>query len=199
MPGHDKPDGNEPPIGNGFEPEKPAPKKPRPVSPEAPPGTRSTKIHGGHFDSLFRDVAPEDGLLVGLEAGLGKFVRNDIVVAVRPIYRVGTEEKLGNEWGSNTTSVKVIAKPGYAIGAITVKAGLGLDGFSVTFMKIGRELLNPKDAYESEWIGGTGGGGPDKLAGDGWPIVGIVGKTNQKGDVTGIGLIERNELKKRKK
>jgi hypothetical protein len=84
--------------------------------------------------------------------------------------------------------VKVVAKSGYAVGAITVKAGLGVDGFSITFMKVEAGQLNPKDSYESEWIGGKGGGRPTKLAGDGGVVVGVVGKTN-KTNAGGIGLL----------
>src|SRR5262249_40903072 len=150
-----------------------------------------TKIVGGAFDPEFSDPAPANGLLVGLEIGLGKFVANDVVKAVRPVFRVGDKESLGKQQGKDTSRVvKVIAKPGYAVGAITVKAGLVVDGMSVTFMKIGGDgRLDPKDAYESEWIGGKGGGRPERLAGNGAPVTGLIGKANDRGEVTGLGLM----------
>jgi hypothetical protein len=149
-----------------------------------------TKIQGGAFDPEFTDRAPEGGLLVGFEIGLGKFFDNDVVRAGRPIYRVGNQESTGKQYGTDTSRlIKVVAKPGYAVGAVTAKAGLTVDGMSVKFMKItdtGR--LDPKDSYESEWIGGKGGGGPERLGGDGTPVIGIIGKANQK-DMTGLGLL----------
>ncbi len=154
----------------------------------APPGA-ATRIMGGAFDPEFKDAGPDGSLLVGLEIGLGKFFDNDVVRAVRPVYRKGDADTLGQQHGTELTRVvKAIAKPGYAIGAITVKAGLTVDGLSITFMKVVDGKLDPKDAYESEWIGGKGGGGPDKLSGNGTAIVGIVGKANDK-DATGLGLL----------
>ena len=127
--------------------------------------------------------------LVGFEVGLGKFINNDVVKAIRPIYRVGDKDSVGEQYGTNLTNVvKVIAKPGYAVAGVSLKTGLGIDGMSVTFMKIADGKLDPKDAYESEWIGGKGGGGPVKIGGDGTLVVGILVKANAK-DVSGFGLI----------
>jgi len=58
----------------------------------------------------------------------------------------------------------------------------------VTFMKVLGDHVDPLDSYESEYLGGPGGGGPDKLGGDGKMVVGIVGKRNDK-EVTGLGLV----------
>ncbi|HEX3148383.1 MAG TPA: serine protease [Gemmataceae bacterium] len=156
-----------------------------------PPGTKATPIHGGGGDPEFLDTAPAGGLLVGLHIGLGKFFDNDVIKALRPVYRKDSTETLGVQRGTILNRiVKVVAKPGYAVGAITTKTGLGLDGLSITFMKVVDGKLDPSDTYESDWIGGQGGGGPTKLGGDGSTMVGIVGKTNPK-EVTGVGLLLR--------
>jgi S1-C subfamily serine protease len=162
-----------------------------------PPG-KPTQIQGGVFDSEFRDGAPAGGHLVGLEIGLGKFVNNDVIRAVRPIYRVGGKDSFGEQVGKELDRVvTVLAKPGYAIGAMTVKAGLTADGLSVTFMKIVDGGLDPKDSYESDWVGGMGGGGPVKLGGDGTQVVGIVGKMNASNkSATGVGLLLKQAEKK---
>jgi S1-C subfamily serine protease len=151
-----------------------------------------TEIKGGGFDKEFKDAAPDGALLVGLECGLAKFGRNDVLRAFRAVYRVGDKpETLGSQFGTNLTKVvKVVAKPGYAVGAISVKAGLGADGLSITFMKVVDGKLDPKDTYESEWVGGMGGGKVDKLGGDGTPMIGIVGKSNGR-DATGLGLLKK--------
>jgi hypothetical protein len=85
--------------------------------------------------------------------------------------------------------VKVVAKPGYAVGAITCKTGLGIDGLSVIFMKISGTRLDPTDSYQSQWIGGQGGGPPTKYGGDGTPVIGIIGKKNRNRELTGLGLM----------
>src|SRR5207245_11211787 len=161
------------PQGNP-QPGKPQPGNPQPGKPQpgGPVVGGKTKIQGGAFDPEFGESAPDGGLLVGFEIGLQKFFNNDVVRAMRPIFRVGDKETLGTQRGTNLSRVvKVVAKPGYAVGAVTAKAGLTVDGMSVTFMKItpaGR--LDPNDAYESDWIGGRGGGAPMRLGGDGTPV-----------------------------
>jgi hypothetical protein len=159
------------------------------LGPVPPLGTRHTNILGGAFNPEFQDVAPAGGVLVGLEAGLGKFFNNDVIKSIKPIYRVSEKEESGKQIGNGDGRVvKVVAKPGYAIGAVSIKAGLGLDGFSVTFMKVIGDHLDPLDSYESQYIGGPGGGGPDKLGGDGKFVLGIIGKRSDK-EVQGLGLL----------
>jgi S1-C subfamily serine protease len=148
---------------------------------------RGPRIQGGG-EQEYRDVAPPSGVLVGMEVGLGKFFNNDVVKAIRPIYRVGEKDQMGEQYGTEWVSVvKVVAKPGYAVGAIRVRTGLGLDGLSVTFMKLTDGKLDPKDIYESEWVGGQGGGGPVRI-GDGTLVEGMLLRGNEK-EVAALGLI----------
>jgi predicted Zn finger-like uncharacterized protein len=170
---------NQPPQMPNFGPE----------GPKGPPGTRATQILGGVFDREFVDAGPQGSVLVGLEVGLDKFTVEDVVYSVRPIYRANNEEEYGKQHGSRRARVvKVVARPGYAVGAISIRAGLLVDGLSVTFMKVKGTKLDPTDSYDSDWIGGTGGNGPTKLGGDGSAVVGIVGRENEK-DATGLGLL----------
>jgi S1-C subfamily serine protease len=153
-----------------------------------PAGMRHTPIFGGGPEE-FQDVAPAGGLLVGFHFGLGKFFDNDVIKGVRPVYRIGDKERLGRPFGGEFTRLKkVMAKPGYAVGAISMRTGLGLDGVSVTFMRINGDRLDPSDSYESEYVGGPGGGGPHKVGGDGSPAVGVIGRRNEK-EVGGMGLV----------
>lgn len=149
-----------------------------------------TAILGNAFDPTFRDNAPEGGLLVGFQIGLGRFVKDDIIVAVRPIYRTKQGDGFGKQHGANMNRmVSVKAKPGYAIGGITAKAALSVHGFKITFMKVNKDgTLDPTDTYDSDWIGGVGGGKETVLGGDGTRIIGIVGKKD-KNDCTGLGLL----------
>jgi hypothetical protein len=149
----------------------------------------ATQIMGGAFDPQFQDEAPKGGVLIGFEVGLGKFVNSDVVRAIRPIYRTAQGDVPGKQYGTDTSRVvEIKARPGYAVGAITAKAGLTVDGFSVTFMRSGPSGLSVNDSYESEWVGGMGGGRKTVLGGTGTPVVGIVGKSNAK-DCTGLGLL----------
>jgi hypothetical protein len=156
-----------------------------------PAAGNRTQIQGGGGDPQFSEAAPDAGLLVGFELGLQKFFNNDVVRAMRPIFRVGDNDAVGTPRGTDFNRVvKAVAKPGYAVGVITVKAGLTVDGMSVTFMKVTPAgSLDPMDAYESEWLGGRGGGPPVRL-GNGTPVIGVIGKTNMR-DMTGLGLLLR--------
>ncbi|MBN9121575.1 MAG: hypothetical protein J0I06_20910, partial [Planctomycetes bacterium] len=157
------------------------------------PKAKDPVILGHPNDPVFRDVAPAGGYLIGLEVGLGKFGPNDVIHSLRPIYRTGDKESQGERRGLETPRTVVVkAKPGYAVATVTVRAGLGLDGLSVTFMKVDGAQLDPKESYVSEWVGGPGGRAPVKLGGDGTPIVGIVGRTN--GTVTnGFGVLLKGQ------
>src|SRR5262249_45621604 len=150
-----------------------------------------TEILGGGFDSKFRDTAPDGGQLAGFHIGLGRFVKDDIIIAMRPIYRNKTGDSMGKtEFGTNMNRKESIkARPGYAVGGITAKALSSVNGFKITFMKIQADgSLDPKDTYDSEWIGGKGGGKETLLGGDGTRIIGICGKQN-KTDMSGLGLV----------
>lgn len=160
-----------------------------PIGP--PPKQDLGKILGGAFDPQFKDEAPDGSFLVGLEVGLGKFANNDVVKAIRPIYRDAKgKETLGKQYGKDLSRVVTVkAKPGYAIGGLTVNAGLGIDGFTATYLRVNGAQLDAKDAYQSEYVGGKGGS-PSTLGGDGTAVIGIIGKSNAN-DCTGIGLLYR--------
>jgi hypothetical protein len=156
-----------------------------PPGPKLPP---KETIYGSNTDTTFRDEAPSGGLLVGFDIWYGKFTTYDVIHGIRPLYLTAGEESLGQIHGKQTDrGVRVVAKPGYAVGALDVKAGLGLDSITVTFMKIAGERLNPDDSYKSEKFGGPGGNAHPLLGGDGTPVRGIIGfKT--RANLTGLGL-----------
>jgi hypothetical protein len=178
-------------------PKPPTPKTKPPETPKDPiaedlgPKETHTLILGGTNQPTFKDAAPQGGVLIGMDVGLGKFANLDLAMAVQPIYQTPNGEARGRKFGtdfSNIVSVK--AKPGYAVGAINVKAGLLVNGFEIKFMRIKGNALDPNDFYMSNWIGDkTGGSGPTLLGGDGKLIVGIVGKRNFR-ECTGLGLLK---------
>ncbi len=153
------------------------------------PGSNETTIMGGGSDREFKDAAPEGGRLIGFEIGLGKFLKNDVIRAVRPIFWTPDGEVMGKQYGTDISRVvKVKAKDGYAVGGVIAKAVLTMDGMSVTFMRVEGDHLSTKETYESEWIGGPGGGVRTTLGSTGAIVIGIVGKANAK-DCTGLGLL----------
>lgn len=152
--------------------------------------TGGTEILGMAPGSVFSDQAPDGGLLIGLEVGTTPGFGSQIVQTVRPIFRTtGGKELLGDQHGSEPKMlVTAKAKEGYAVGGIIVKAGLYIDGLSVVFMRVNDGKLDESDSYESEWFGGSGGGAKKKLGFGGTPVIGIIGKFDER-RCTGVGLL----------
>lgn len=155
------------------------------------PKGKPTKIQGGGNDDEFRVAGPEGSVLVGIEVGIGQFFNNPVVKSVKPIYKINGREVSGERIGPNMPeSVTLMAKEGYAIGGITLKTGLGIDGLSVTFMKIlPNGSLDILDRSDSQWAGGMGGGGPVPLLSNKEPAIGLAGRTNRDGALNGLGLL----------
>jgi len=129
------------------------------------------------------------GMLIGFNVGFGKFINTPVIHALQPIYRTPTGEVTGPQYGKfNNGQAAIKAKPGYAVSGITVKAGLGIDGFSVTFMRIKGAALDPADTYTSDWLGGKGGGKETPIGGQGTPVVGIYGRLNSQQALCALGL-----------
>jgi serine/threonine protein kinase len=150
-----------------------------------------TKVAGGAFAPLhFEDVPPEGGVLIGFEVGLG--ANGNIVDYLRPIYVTAEGEKLGALCGRPAgQAFTVKAKPGFAVGGMTIHGGGLLDGFSITFMRIDRKGLAKDGSYNSDWIGGPGGG-EEVVAGDGSWVIGICGRKmedRENNKPGGLGLV----------
>ncbi len=138
----------------------------------------------------FSEIVTKPGVLVGFEFGMGKFFKNDVICTLRPIYSTADGERVGADRGLfvNSPNVKqrtkvlrvvaVKAKPGYAVGSIAGRAGAGLDGMQLKFMRIDGAKLNVNDNYQSDWIGNRTGGGEYSIDTKGAFVVGIFGKTD---------------------
>lgn len=136
------------------------------------------------------EVPPEGALLLGFNAGEGGFFGHTIIKSLQPVFLTAGGENPGKVYGDGSRNKKLIAPPGYAVGAMLVKSGQRLDGFSITFMKIipGKLALDPKDTKQTDWIGGGGGGGARQIGGNGKPVVGVAVKSGS--DVDGLGIVQ---------
>lgn len=157
------------------------------------PAKSQTPIVGATNDPTFKDEAPPRSVLIGLDVGLADAFGVELVRAIRPRYLTPSGEVAGRNFGTDfRKTVSVKAKQGYAVGALNIKAGLVVNGFSVVFMRQKGNTLDPADSYASEWIGDqTGGNAPVILGGDGALIVGIIGKRNAR-ECNGLGLLKRH-------
>ena len=120
----------------------------------------------------------DGGVLIGFEIGTTDQNGERYIRSIRPIYH---SAKPGDINGSNhgqgrgdVTTIK--AKEGFAVGALTVKAGNHIEGLSITFMATEGLALNPRNSYTSDWIGGQGQGPDIHLGGSGSLVVGFAGR-----------------------
>jgi hypothetical protein len=140
---------------------------------------------------LFSEMLPEGAILVGFDLGVGK--DGEAIYAIRPVYRTEKGEVTGEEqgmfkdkWAGAKKLVKsrvartvtIRAKPGYAVGGVTIRSSLNILGLSATFMRINGKTLDPEQSYTSDWVGDRGGRGT-YVGSDGGPVVGIHGNKNE--------------------
>jgi hypothetical protein len=158
----------------------------------APTGkTQPTGLGSFPADGSFEAPAPAGGWLIGVEASVVKWQEFDLIAGARPVFATRDKVTEGPFQGTKTErTFRAIAKPGYAVGALVVRAGARVNGFSVVFMRVKDGKLDPKDSYESAWIGGEDGGNPKtKIGGTGDPVVGFTGCTTETKHLGGIGLL----------
>jgi hypothetical protein len=148
----------------------------------------------------FSERPKKPGVLIGFEVGLGRFVNIEVIYALRPIYLTPDGERTGAAHGlfpvdqggslrsQVSRTVKVKAKPGYAVGGLTARQGLLLNGMSLRFERIDGNRLDPRDSYSSDWIGDRTGGGEVSFATKGMLAIGIHGKDSDR-SCNAIGLI----------
>lgn len=154
---------------------------PNPPDPQLlKPGLRQTPPAGGFFASKeYREYREDGALLTGFEVGYGQVNNTTVIAYLRPIWRTAQGEVYGTAYGRSQTPTAVVkARDGYAVGGIVIAGGGALEGFALTFMRIGAKHLDPDDAYTSEWYGErTRKPDPDGMrTGDGEFVVGIYGK-----------------------
>jgi len=152
------------------------------------------EIAGGGSDDLpFRDEAPSGALLIGFEVGVRAVDGKDMIGAIRPVFLTSAGERRGAPHGEDF-SKKVVAKakPGYAVGGVVVRSGKAVDALKVRFMRVRGSRLDANDAYESDWIGNSSAGTETRYGGDGAPVVGVVGRADDK-FCTGLGLVIKRQ------
>jgi hypothetical protein len=149
-------------------------------------------ISTGRPESRFEDNGPSGALLVGIRYSTHQFAGRPTISSIQPLYRASATsqtllegEHYGGVTGPETDSV---AKPGYAVGGIKTRTGLSLNGFTLTFMKVAGDRLDPSDSYESPFHGDSLGGSPAVVSGDGRPAVGVRGRSSKNVDALGLIL-----------
>ena len=80
------------------------------------------------------------------------------VQAVQPIYQVGDAYRLGKWCGTmGDTETVLMAKSGYVVSRINIRAGLVVDAMQLVYTKVDGGMLMGVESYDSAWVGGNGG------------------------------------------
>ncbi len=156
----------------------------RPSSPpnSQPPGAptgepRDTKLVGGSGGFPFRMLGRDNQHLVGIQYGIGSWAGRQAVSIRMAVFDPKQRPRSG----------LLVAKPGYAIGALTVDAEDLVHALLITFMRIKPDgSLDPSDSYMSPAIGNPAGHTPVVLGGTGAPVVGIHGRRGIVLDAVGL-------------
>jgi hypothetical protein len=168
-----------------------------------------SQVLGFHLrDKAFTELPSEGALLIGFDCGVGKFFDIKTVYALRPLYRTArgktyvrdhglfADQQLGAKKVLKSKvleTVRILARPGYAVSGITIRAGLNINGLSVTFSRINGKTLDPGKSYESPWVGDRTGGTERSLDGNGAAVVGVFGSEDEV-HISSLGLWYLNPL-----
>ena len=114
---------------------------------------------GSHpfLHEAFREVQPDKGILIGFSVSTRKLNKNqEAISGVQPIYRVDGKEVYGKAYGSMLVrSGTLVAKEGYAVGAIKCGLNTNFETLQLTFQKIDGNRLVDSDQYDSPALGST--------------------------------------------
>ena len=146
--------------------------------------TKHTDTIGGGGGGGYEGVPENFFLLRGLKVQTANFAGHNVIGGVIPLFLTTTGFVEGkNCGGGGGPWHKIAARPGYAVGALFGRGGDRLDGFKLVFMRITPTGLDPKDKYDSSWIGGS-----TQIGGTGAFIIGVFGRCGSEMDAMGLVL-----------
>jgi len=181
-----------PPPGPDVEPAVSTALRPELIPAASARYTRYTMPIGGGGGGLY-EAYRRNEKLVGLTVSEGNYFGHTVLTSVQAIFSGKGSPSPSDHFGTVGTVRSIVAKPGYAIGALVGRSGDRVDGFKAIFMRDLGSRFDEADCYESEWVGGTGGG-ETTLSGHGEPITGIFGGAGLELDR--LGLIVSGEANK---
>ena len=125
-----------------------------------------TKLVGNVGGARFRDVGDGSPVL-GFVGTMGEWMRKPAFKTLATLY---TRDK-------PSFGRYLMAKEGYAVGALDIKSNPYVAAIRVVFMRLGDDgKLDKEDTYKSEWFGARNvGGTPETVGGDGRKVIGIHG------------------------
>ncbi|HTU24922.1 MAG TPA: family 16 glycoside hydrolase [Pirellulales bacterium] len=149
-------------------------------------------FHGQKGDSQTHRKPDGDSVLVGFKVTTQRWRHTNLtcISAIEPVFLSSSGSKSGPRIGTpgvqGTKVEQLIARPGYAVGLVRLRAPTVLECLQLKFMRITPEGLDPMDSYDSAWAGSTPDR-PDELTTLNRPIVGLVCESSA-GQIERLGL-----------
>ncbi len=169
------------------------PMQPPPVSDRLPRGPRpgfpsrggpvpgnATELVGGSGGTVFHRTSPDSRPMLGVRVLMGSWSRQPALVLFEPLFERRTVPGPGQS---------IIARDGYAVGALRIHASTLVDAVQVVFMRQQQDgRLDPGDAYDSPWVGTPSHGEAVTVGGQGIPVIGVHGRRAAVVDALGLVL-----------
>jgi hypothetical protein len=125
-------------------------------------------------------VGSKEGLpVVGVRYRMGGWGGKPALREIEPLYDRATPPP----WPGTFV---ILAREGYALGAVQVDADDLVRAVRLAFMRIRGDKLDKSDLYVTDWIGTPASGAPVVLDPKGRPIVGFRGRMAAVVDALGI-------------
>ena len=145
------------------------------LSPGAPPPAEAnapqpqfgkpTALAGGPGEFPFVLETSQRRPVIGFQYGSGSWAGKQAIGRLDPVFDRG-----------QPPADMILAREGYAVGALNLDAGDYVFAIQVVFMRQKADgRLDPADSYTGDWFGHPTGATPTTLSGEGAPVIGILG------------------------
>ena len=141
-------------------------------------GTKTDAI-GGPGGFAFEGLAP-NGRLLGLRYAVGSWAGEAAIGQLEPVF----EQSI-----PNNRLTAVVAREGYAVGALEVDSDKLVNALRIVFMSIDEQgKLDPSRSYKSDWLGTRTRRATQTIDGKGATVIGIHGRRGAVLDAIGLVL-----------
>lgn len=143
---------------------------------------------GGSGGGPFETAGSGEPVL-GFDYRMGTWAGQQAIGDLRPLFARAPQGAKPPFARGPQGAQQVMAREGYAVGAMEVDAAEFVNAVRVVFMRVDAQgRLDRNDSYKSDWIGAASGRPTQTLGGDGSKIIGIYGRRTAVLDAVGLLL-----------
>ena len=140
-------------------------------------------------------MSDQPSVLIGLKLNFDDIYQKRVVRGLQAIFRNRNKGEVTSDVSPGTnkedTTRRVIAKDGYAVGAVEARLDPYVRQVRIHFYRIVGKQLNPDNSYSTEWYGNWPDGALEEKVDAGTKIpVGIHGRSGAGMDIIGLVVIK---------